>query len=561
MSAFSSMKMPNKRNEFIIDSGASEHLTNDKDILVDYKTVINQEVTVANSCKMQIAGIESIPIIYNGQKLLVSNIYYMPDVAVNLISTSQLTRKGWKIQFDNNNCKLKYQSKNMTCNLIAKNDKTAYILQVNFDNDAIKSNITITANSAFMNVSIETLHKRFSHISEKNLQETAKHVHGLKIPKDQHLNQCEYCLMGKQHELVNYRKMTGAKKPFELVHTDIAGPFQVSGLKNERYYISFTDDFTRFVWIYSLKFKSEAFDRLVEYFNSINNQFGRTLQKIRADNAREYKSQKWLDFTISKGIKMEYTAPYTPAQNGIAERLNRTLVERAISVIKTKNIPLSLWPQIIQSIAYILNRSYRVILSKTPYEALFNQKPDISNIKVLGSTAYKLIPKNVHKKLDSHMEKGILVGFESTNYVIFIPPNRIMASRDIIINEKEKNSDTSSIQNEDDYSKLIQNDDLDDESRKQNSHQSESAGDQSESDDQAENQEENQQENQAIEPPETPIPSRPQPVVEIPRRSTRPTKGIRHNFYALAANAFLNLNSNLEFSEFKTPQSYEEPIN
>ena len=159
------------------------------------------------------------------------------------------------------------------------------------------------------------------------------------------------------------------------------------------------------------------------------------------------------------------------------------------------------------------------------------------------------------------MEKGILVGFESTNYVIFIPPNRIMASRDVIINEEEKNSDTSSIQNEDDYSKLIQNDDLDDKSRKQNSHQSESAGDQSESDDQAENQEENQQENQAIEPPETPIPSRPQPVVEIPRRSTRPTKGIRHNFYALAANAFLNLNSNLEFSEFKTPQSYEEPIN
>ncbi len=243
------MKMPIKRNEFIIDSGASEHLTNDKDILVDYKTVINQEVTVANGCKMQIAGIGSIPIICNGQKLLVSNVYYVPDVAANLISTNQLTKKGWKIQFDNNGCKLKYQSKNMTCNLIAKNDKTAYILQVNFDHDAIKSNITIAANSAFMNVSIETLHKRFSHISEKNLQETAKHVHGLKIPKNQHLNQCEYCLMGKQHDLVNYRKMTGAKKPFELVHTDIAGPFQVSGLKNERYYISFTDDFTRFVWI------------------------------------------------------------------------------------------------------------------------------------------------------------------------------------------------------------------------------------------------------------------------------------------------------------------------
>ncbi len=83
---------------------------------------------------------------------------------------------------------MKYQLKNITYNLIIKNDKITYILQVNFDHDVIKSNIIITANSAFMNILIKTLYKRFSYILEKNVQETVKYIYKLKILKNQHLN-------------------------------------------------------------------------------------------------------------------------------------------------------------------------------------------------------------------------------------------------------------------------------------------------------------------------------------------------------------------------------------
>jgi transposase InsO family protein len=99
-----------------------------------------------------------------------------------------------------------------------------------------------------------------------------------------------------------------------------------------------------------MKLRSETIDKMIEYYNHINIQSGHQIQRIRADNAGEYRNQKWLDFAQEKGIKMEYTAPYTPAQNGISERFNRTIVERTIAVMKNRNIPIFLWPEIMKSI-------------------------------------------------------------------------------------------------------------------------------------------------------------------------------------------------------------------
>jgi transposase InsO family protein len=86
---------------------------------------------------------------------------------------------------------------------------------------------------------------------------------------------------------------------------------------------------------------------------------------------------------------MEFTAPYSPQQNGIAERFNRTLLERLIVVITAKNIPKFLWPYIAKLVAYIKNRTYSKTIDKTPYEALLQSKPNISNIRILGSLVYR----------------------------------------------------------------------------------------------------------------------------------------------------------------------------
>src|SRR5689334_22999588 len=94
----------------------------------------------------------------------------------------------------------------------------------------------------------------------------------------------------------------------------------------------------------------------------------------------------------NKGIICEYTSPYTPAQNGIAEILNKYIINRLITICKDKNIPLKLWPYLIQAIAHIKNRTYNPIINKTPWEAIIGTKPDISYLRILGSLTYTIIP-------------------------------------------------------------------------------------------------------------------------------------------------------------------------
>jgi transposase InsO family protein len=155
----------------------------------------------------------------------------------------------------------------------------------------------------------------------------------------------------------------------KLIYIDIIGPFPI-GLKGQRYIQTFIDDYTRSTWIYLIKFKSSAIDTLYEFQKMIYNQLGYNIQRIRADNAGEYQSNEWKAFIKEKGIIMEFTAPYSPQQNGIAERFNRTLLERLIVVITAKNIPKFLWSYIAKSVAYIKNRTYSKTINKTPYEAL-----------------------------------------------------------------------------------------------------------------------------------------------------------------------------------------------
>jgi hypothetical protein len=175
------------------------------------------------------------------------------------------------------------------------------------------------------------------------------------------------------------------------------------------------------------------------------------IRVFKLDNAGEFKSNKWTYYCKNKGIICEYTSPYSPSQNGIAERLNRYLVERLISVSKAKKIPLFLWPQLLEAIAHIKNRSYNSVIEKTPYEALYDKRPNIDYIKILGSLTYVLKNKKEHK-LEEKSEKGILIGFESANnFLVYIPRTRkIISSKNVSIKENLIYKDD--ITDENDYS-------------------------------------------------------------------------------------------------------------
>ena len=138
---------------------------------------------------------------------------------------------------------------------------------------------------------------------------------------------CEHCLYGKQNR-VNFKftaiRATGV---LDLIHSDLFGETPEASLGKSRYYISFVDDFSRYAWVYFIRRKSEALDKFREFKALVENQFNRKIKVLRTDNGREYFLVD--QFYVEQGISRQNTIRMTPQQNSVAERLNRTLMEKA----------------------------------------------------------------------------------------------------------------------------------------------------------------------------------------------------------------------------------------
>ena len=143
-------------------------------------------------------------------------------------------------------------------------------------------------------------------------------------------------------------------------------------------------------------------------------------------------------FLAERGIKHQYTVPYTPQQNGVAERKNRSLMEMARCMVKSHALPHSFWLEAVMCATYVLNRCpTKALHSITPYEAWHGQKPSVAHLRVFGCLAYALVPKQ-RKKLDDKAVKCIFVGYSSENkgYRLYHPQSKhILVSHDVVFVE------------------------------------------------------------------------------------------------------------------------------
>lgn len=128
----------------------------------------------------------------------------------------------------------------------------------------------------------------------------------------------------------------------EFIHTDLCGPMQTPSIRGARYFILFKDDCTGFRHIYFLRHKDDVFDVLKEYEVMVFNKFNRRIKIIRCDNGTEYTNYRVRNYLKSRGIQMEFSAPYTPEQNGTSERDMRTIVESARTMLLAKGLPTRL---------------------------------------------------------------------------------------------------------------------------------------------------------------------------------------------------------------------------
>lgn len=424
------------KSEWYIDSGCSVHLTSRKDWIQNVQHAGKlRQITVANDNKLSVeccGDVEIITIADNkDHSVTISEVLYVPKLMTNLLSVSKLIENKNKVVFNENGCDI-FNSKDQ---LIATASLVNNVYKLNFR----EPQLSLTAGLA---VSGDIWHRRFGHLNFKDLKLMKNGlVEGFDCKN--HLNKsdydlCEVCCEGKQSRIPFSKQGHRASEILETIHGDLCGPMEVTSLGGSRYFMILEDDYTRMCFGYFLKNKVEAFETFKEFKSYVENQKGKKIKTFRSDQGTEFNNKQFNSYYKKHGILHQQTNRYTPQQNGMSERMNRTVVEKARCLLYDAKLNKSFWAEAVATAIYLRNRSAASGLEKTPYEMWYNRKPDVSSIRIFGSKAMTMIPKEKRQKWDKKSKRMILIGFSDNikGYRLYDPEEKkIIISRDVVIEE------------------------------------------------------------------------------------------------------------------------------
>jgi transposase InsO family protein len=187
---------------------------------------------------------------------------------------------------------------------------------------------------------------------------------------------CSACQAGKQVGAHHpHKNIMTTDRSFELLHMNLFGPIAYISIGGSKYCLVIVDDYSRFTWVFFLQVKSQTQETLKGFLRRAQNEFRLRIKKIRSDNGTEFKNSQIEGFLEEDGIKHEFSSPYTPQQNSIVERKNRTLLDMARIMLDEYKALDRFWAEAINTACYTINRLYlHRILKKTSYELITGKK-------------------------------------------------------------------------------------------------------------------------------------------------------------------------------------------
>lgn len=432
-----------KNDIWYLDNGASNHMSGNRLFFYELDETVTGKVRFGDDSRIDITGKGSVRFIINGgDKKILKNVYYIPALRSNIVSLGQATEGGCEIRMkDNELSLLDKHGKEMIKTKRAKNRLYKVILQV----DQLQCLQIQSCTDP------EVWHARLGHINKETMRMMISKELVVGVPKISHnTDACVSCLRGKQTrkpfpQETSYR----ASEPLELVHADLCGPISPSTPAHKRYVFVLIDDHTRYMWNILLQEKSEAFEKFVRFKTLVEQETRSKLKTLRTDRGGEFTSHEFTAYCDRYGIKRHLTAPYSPQQNGVVERRNRTLLEmtRSIlkgmtrSILKGMNMPNEFWGEAVRHSTYLINRvATRSLEGVTPYEALRNRRPNVSHLKVFGCVCHARTERAGRKKLDDRSRTLVHLGTEpgSKSYRLYDSHSKRIIAVTLYL-KKEKN--------------------------------------------------------------------------------------------------------------------------
>ena len=232
----------------------------------------------------------------------------------------------------------------------------------------------------------------------------------LKKEEIKFLGFCEACAMGKSHKQ-NFRKEKHTTRGIlDYVHSDLWGsPNVTPSLSGCKYFLTFIDDYSRRIWIYFLKTKDEAFQKFEEWKTLVENQTQKKLKCLRTDNGLEFCNNLFDKLCKDTGVKHHKTCPYTPQQNGVSERMNRTIMDKVRSMLHETGLGAEFWAEAASTAVYIINRLPGSAIDFEVPEALWTgSEPRYDHLRRFGCIAYV---HTIADKISPRATKGVLLGY------------------------------------------------------------------------------------------------------------------------------------------------------
>lgn len=382
-----------KKNGIIFDSGASHHMLTNIDHFFNRRPSAVTSVTAAGGTVLPVKCEGDAYMWGASGRITLTSVLCVPDMHVDLLSGAQVTSHGAECLLKNEYVSITKDGKEL---LYGEKQHGLYYLNAQFADPA----------SACV-VSNALMHRRFGHPGVKNSIACCGNDEGVK----EIIQNCGVCAAAKQARDSFPISTSTTDSPLQLVHMDVMGPFPIESLGGSRYVLTLLDDHTRFSAVHCLSSKAQVADKAKETLRLWQRQTGKQLKKIRTDNGSEFKSDldRWAK---EEGVEHQLSVPYTPQQNGKAERLNRTLMEKTRALLSEHSLPKSFWAAAVDTACYLRN----VMPSETgksPMELFLGEKPNTNRLRVFGCLAYVHVPKEKRNKLDDRAVPGIFAGYET----------------------------------------------------------------------------------------------------------------------------------------------------
>jgi transposase InsO family protein len=438
----------NTEHTWYLDSGCSNHMCGDKTLFSELDNSFTESVKLGNNSKLGVQGKGRIRFEVRGIVFLIPEVFYVPDLKNNLLSLGQLQEKGMTVLIKHGKCKIFHASKGLIIeSKITQNRMFCVHARCTSEGQKRLGAYMTSSQKCLQSATIDQSklwHCRYGHLSWNGLQllQQKGMVKGLpKFVCSQTV--CEDCLKGRQHRDPFPTECSWrASKILQLIHSDICGPINPCSNSKKRYLLTFIDDFSRKVWIYFLAEKSEAFEIFKCYKARVEKESGAYICSVRTDRGGEFTSQEFTHFCEIHGIHRQLTAAYTPQQNGVAERKNRTIMNMVRSMLFAKSIPSNFWAEAANWCVHVLNRCPTLaVKNRTPEEAWSGLKPSVDHFRIFGCISHVHVPDSRRVKLDAKSFKCILLGVseESKAYRLFNPAtNKIIVSRDVVFEEDQQ---------------------------------------------------------------------------------------------------------------------------